>query len=152
MRDDCRWTQGSFWDAGVVLKLGRGAGFAALEMCSSGLRVLNESVLQCGNCTSLKQLGPTTTQQMPQLLLWRTSLGESVVWCRQTSGLIGRRALPQPPAPHGSQQPSSPSGALGMMQQFTKSTVCPCEVKSDKSPGSGTHAFQGKKPTAAATI
>lgn len=36
MIDDCRWTQGSFWDAGVVLKLGRGAGRATLEMRSSG--------------------------------------------------------------------------------------------------------------------
>lgn len=33
-----------------------------------------------------------------------------------------------------------------MMQQFTKSTGCPCEVKSDKSLGSGTNTLKGKSP------
>lgn len=63
------------------------------------------------------------------------------------SGVVEPYSLPQPN--HSSGKASDlqvRAGALDTMQQFTKSTGCPCEVKSDKSLSSGTNAFKRKNP------
>lgn len=153
MRNDCKWTQGFFWNHGIVLKWG-------MVMATQLWKFINHWMIYSEWVSSLgwklypskavKTNNPTTN--VPALSMEDPSCGQ---WClvQLGHGIDSSLGIPQLNGSlTESQQPSSPSGALDMMQQFTKSTVCPCEVKSDKSLGSGTCAFNGGKPVAAATI